>query len=238
MRKTAIGSSHIVINWYEFAYYYSATHTHFILAQLERIKNKHNKKATTTTNLKSIEYKLRALAICKSCLIVGINDLRMHYTKNHLSEAEVRWLFKSFFFIVIVLQLPLHCVHCLSVLRRGLPFSFSLCSCRRLVVHSWPELLSCLVAACISLTNVERRHRATITTTSIVAKPIKTCLRWVQSPSSGATGWCYMGGRSVCMCAHMCVCSYSKPAMRAKNKSKQNTEKTVQQTKTPAELRL
>lgn len=30
MRKTAIGSSHIVINWYEFAYYYSATHTHIL----------------------------------------------------------------------------------------------------------------------------------------------------------------------------------------------------------------
>lgn len=92
MRTIAIGSSHIVINWYEFAYYYSATHTHktFILAQLERSKNKHNKKATTTTNLKSIEYELRALAICKSCLILAIYDLRMRYTKDHLSEAEVR----------------------------------------------------------------------------------------------------------------------------------------------------
>lgn len=102
MRKTAIGSSHIVIDM-NLHIILRHTHTHFILAQLERIKNKHNKKATTTTNLKSIEYKLRALAICKSCLIVGITDLRMRYTKNHLSEAEVRWLFKSFFFIVIVL---------------------------------------------------------------------------------------------------------------------------------------
>lgn len=65
-------------------------HKHFILAQLERSKNKHNKKPTTTTNLKSIELKLRALTICKSCLIHGINDLRMRYTKEHLSEAEVR----------------------------------------------------------------------------------------------------------------------------------------------------